>query len=90
MPMFSFSAPDADPETEETTKNPPNSNEKDQSEVFQTPKDQSQSLEDKSLEYDGELQSLLGKGNNIELLFCIFLSKVFCSFIIITKFNTQK
>jgi hypothetical protein len=59
MPLFSFSAPDSDPETEETSKNPPNSKEKDQSEASQTPKDQSQSLEDKSIEYDGESQSLL-------------------------------
>ncbi len=81
MPMFSFSAPDSDPETEE---NPPNCNEKDKSVASQIPKDQSQSLEDE------ESQSLLGKENNIELLFCIFMSQVFCSFIIITKFNTQK
>ena len=86
MPMFSFSAPDSDPETEteETSKNPPNCNETDKSEASKTPKDQSQSLE------DGESQSLLGKENKIELLFHIFMSQVFCSFIIITKFNTQK
>jgi hypothetical protein len=84
MLMFSFSAPDSDPETEETSKNPPNCNEKDKSEASQTPKDQSQSLEDE------ESQSLLGKENNVELLFCILMSQVFCSFSIIIKFKTQK
>jgi hypothetical protein len=76
--MFNFSAPDSDPETEETSKNSQDSKKQEHFEVSQIPpKDLSPFLEDKSLEYDGESQSLLRKEKNIEIFSFISCLKFF-------------